>query len=86
MVFMNKYFIWIYKTKDAKLNQERFSRYNESVFFDWKEIYLQKRMLHLYNLDPEINSTLQKDELFPEKYSSIGLSNIDSLSWTCKVY
>lgn len=73
-----------YSLLENSIIQNDYSEYNESQFFDWKEIYLQRRIHKLYNLNPNVNSSLQIDELFPDNDSSINISNVESLSWICK--
>ena len=71
---------------DEKINQKYLSEYNESQYFDWKEIRLQRRIIKLHNLNPEIDSSLQEDDLFPEKQSSIMIDNIDNLEWRSFIF
>lgn len=74
------------KNLDNSTSKSSLSEYNESHYFDWKEIYIQRRIRKLYNLDPEVNSSLQTDDLFPENNTSIQISQISDigeLEWKC---
>ena len=57
------------------------SDYNESKFYDWTEIYIQKRVEKLYNILPG-STNKQSDSMFPENYSSFK-NEIFSVSWKC---
>ena len=61
-------------------SQSHLSDYNESQFYDWKEIGLQRRIDKLYNLAPNQNSQL--DSLFPETNSSLNIENLPA-DWIC---
>ena len=62
-------------------NKTFLSQYNESKFYDWKELHVQRRISKLFNLLPyEILS--QIDDQFPENDTSISLENT-FLSWLC---
>lgn len=77
--------IFYFNILEPSKDQHYFSAYNESIFFDWKEISLQRRILKLYNLDPNQNYLLQEDELFKENNIFLGLADgIDSISWDRK--
>ena len=79
-IFVLKY-NFLYFHKKVTINKQYFSDYNESSFYDWREVHLRRRLPRLYNLEPG-SASIQNDEEFPENYTSLNTTAIRN-EWTC---
>ena len=62
----------------------RFSEFNESSFYDWREMKTRRRIEKLYNLNPDSKEN-QVDDLFPTRAESINMTKLLN-QWICKIF
>lgn len=70
--------------KEPIKNAKRFSEFNESSFYDWREMKTRGRIEKLYNLNPDSQEN-QVDDLFPTRAESINMTKLPN-QWICKIY
>ena len=65
-------------------NASHFSEFNESSFYDWREMKTRRRIEKLYNLNPD-SQEKQEDYLFPTQAESINITKLPNQG-ICKTF